>query len=178
MPSRSVTPLFRFSRNPAEVLLCEAKTDNNNHTLARRGFRMLDTFLRDLSTLGQVEYANLKTDPRRVTDAGGPDSIYTVTIEIKFKQLPLIQASGYGYGASAPEAKLIALAESLERLGFCLRGLHDAASAARGGVVFETLAATDNTNGACFHSSPLQTLKGAFCELLERDAFIAAWYST
>jgi ribosomal protein S12 methylthiotransferase accessory factor YcaO len=54
---------------------------------------------------------------------------------------------------------------------------HDSALPASGGAVLETFAVTDNTNGACFHSSPLEALKGAFCELLERDAFLTAWYS-
>lgn len=171
------TPCFCFSRSPAEALLCEPKPAGAPPGWGRHGLQTLDTFLRDLATLRQVEYTHLITDPRRFKDAGGTDFTCAVTIEIKFRRLPLIQSSGYGYSASARAAKQIALAESLERLGFCLRGWHDTASRARHGGMFDTFAATDNTNGACFHTSPLQALKGAFCELLERDAFLAAWYS-
>jgi hypothetical protein len=170
-------PFFRFSRSPAEALLSGPDHKEPGAGFARHGFGTLDGFLRGLATLRRVEYTDLRTDPRRFKDAGGTDFTCTVTIDIKFTRLPLIQSSGYGYGASAREARLVALAECLERLGFCLRGWHDSAWRARGGAVLETFAATDNTNGACFHSAPLQALKGAFCELLERDAFLAAWYS-
>jgi hypothetical protein len=177
MKSECASPFFRFSRSPAEVLFSAPEHKDSRAGFARHGFRTLDRFLRDLAKLRQVEYTDLLIDPRRFKDAAGTDFTCTVTIEIKFKRLPLIQSSGYGFGASAREAKLIALAESLERLGFCLRGWHDSTLPARSGTVLETFAATDNTNGACFHVSPLKALKGAFCELLERDAFLAAWYS-
>jgi ribosomal protein S12 methylthiotransferase accessory factor YcaO len=177
MRSGSGTPAFCFSRNPAEAFLGESNRADAPSGWDRQGLRTLDTFLRDLAELRQVEYTHLKTDPRRFKDAAGTDFTCAVTVDIKFRHLPLIQSSGYGYGASERGAKLIALAECLERLGFCLRGWHDAASRARNNRVFEAVAATDNTNGACFHTSPLQALKGAFCELLERDAFLAAWYA-
>ena len=177
MKSECAAPFFRFSRSPAEALLSGPEHKEPGSGLVRHGFGRLDRFLRGLAKLRQVEYTGLRSDPRRFKDAGGTDFTCSVTIEIKFKRLPLIQSSGYGYGASAREAKLVALAESLERLGFCLRGWYDSALPARGATVLETFAATDNTNGACFHSSPLKALKGAFCELLERDAFLAAWYS-
>jgi hypothetical protein len=175
MKSESAS-FFRFSRSPAEALLFGTEPKGTGAGLAGHGYRTLARFLRGLAKLRQVEYTDLRTDLRRFKDAGGTDFTCTITIEIKFRRLPLIQSNGYGYGASAREAKLIALAESLERLGFCLRGWHDS-GLAREATVLETFSATDNTNGACFHSSPLKALKGAFCELLERDAFLAAWYS-
>jgi hypothetical protein len=174
--------LFRFSRSPAETLLfatepeSKSKLKETGAGFARNGYEMLKRFLGDLAKLRQVEYTDLRTDPRRYKDAYGTDFTCTITIEIKFKRLPLIQSNGYGYGASARGAKLIALAESLERLGFCLRAWHDS-GLGRDTSVFEKFAVANNTNGACFHSSPLKALKGAFCELLERDAFLAAWYS-
>ncbi len=173
---------FRFSRSPAEALLFETepsskfKSKETGSGFARHGYGMLDRFLRNLAKLSQVEYTDLQTDPCRFKDASGTDFTCTITIEVKFKRIPLIQSHGYGFAASAREAKIIALAESLERLGFWLRGWHDS-SLARDTSVFETFAVTSNTNGACFHSSPLKALKGAFCELLERDALLAAWYS-
>ena len=170
-------PLFRFSRNPAEALFSAPEHKDPGAGFARHGFATLDRFLRTLATLRQVEYTDLRTDPRNFNDAGGRDFTCTVTIDIKFTRLPLIQSSGYGYATSAREAKLIALAESLERLGLSLQGWHDPPVRARSGTAFESFAATDNSNGACFHTSPLKALKGAFCELLERDAFLAAWYS-
>jgi hypothetical protein len=177
MTSELAGPFFRFSRSPAEALLSGRVPEEPGAQLARHGFGTLARFLRSLATSSRVEYTDLRTDPRRFDDAGTTEFTCTVTIEIKFKRLPLIQSSGYGYGWLAREASLIALAESLERLGFRLRGWHDSALPASGGPVLETFAATDNTNGACFHTSPLAALKGAFCEVLERDAFLAAWYS-
>ena len=92
---------------------------------ARQGFATLDRFLRSLAQRRDVDYADLATEPSRFKDAGGTDFTCTVTIRIKFRGVPLIRLSGYGYGTSARDAKLIALAESLERLGFCLRGWHN-----------------------------------------------------
>ena len=177
MKSNSADPYFRFSKSPSEALLAQPEANKLAAGLTQGGFVTLHRFLRSLANHRQVEYTNLRADPRRFKDATGTDFTCTVTIEIKFKRRPLIQSSGHGYGASASEAKLIALAESLERLGFCLRGWHDSDSRAPGVTMLETFAATDNTNGCCFHNSPLKALKGAFCELLERDAFLAAWYS-
>jgi len=177
MKTNLVAPCFRFSRNPAEALLFGPDPTGSEAGWVQRGFATLGKFLRDLTTLRQVEYTDLRIDPRRFQDSGGTDFTCAISIDIKFKRLPLIRASGYGYGSSAGDAKLVALAESLERLGFCLRGWHDSALPPRGSTVIETFVATDNTNGACFHTSPLKALKGAFCELLERDAFLTAWYS-
>ena len=177
MKSELGAPFFQFSKSPAEALLSGWEDKEPRARFAQHGFGTLNKFLRSLAKLRQVEYTHLRTEPSRFKDAGGTDFTCTITIKIKFKRVPLIRSSGYGYGMSAREAKLIALAESLERLGFCLRGWHDSALPARGSTLLETFTATDNTNGACFHSSPLKALKGAFCELLERDAFLVAWYS-
>ena len=177
MNSKVGAPLFQLSRSPAESLLSASMDEELEAGFARQGFATLDRFLRSLARRRDVDYADLATEPSRFKDAGGTDFTCTVTIRIKFRGVPLIRLSGYGYGTSARDAKLIALAESLERLGFCLRGWHDSTPPATGRPLLETSAAADNTNGACFHSSPLKALKGAFCELLERDAFLVAWYS-
>ena len=126
MNSKVGAPLFQLSRSPAESLL-SASMDEELEAggFARQGFVTLDRFLRSLAQRRDVDYADLATEPSRFKDAGGTDFTCTVTIRIKFRGVPLIRLSGYGYGTSARDAKLIALAESLERLGFCLRGWHE-----------------------------------------------------
>ena len=131
MNSKVGAPLFQLSRSPAEALLSGSMDEELEAGFARQGFATLDRFLRSLAQRRDVDYADLATEPGRFKDAGGTDFTCTVTITIKFRRVPLIRLSGYGYGTSARDAKLIALAESLERLGFCLRGWHDSASPAR-----------------------------------------------
>ena len=177
MQSQPNAPFFHFSRSAAEALLSRPEREELQAGFARRGFASLDRFLGDLAKLPQIEHTDLRTESRRHKDAHGTDFTCAITIKIKFKRLPLIQITGYGYGSSAREAKLISLAESLERLGFCLRGWRDSALPATSANLLETYTVTGNTNGACFHTSPLKALKGAFCELLERDAFLTTWYS-
>ena len=122
MNSKVGAPLFQLSRSPAESLLSGSMDEELEAGFARQGFATLDRFLRSLARRRDVDYADLATEPSRFKDAGGADFTCTVTIRIKFRGVPLIRLSGYGYGTSARDAKLIALAESLERLEFCLRG--------------------------------------------------------
>ena len=70
--------------------------------------------------------------------------------------------------------RVIAFAELLERVAIDVNfGVHGTRLAR----MTRPTVGDWGSNGACFHSSASRVLKGALCELLERDAFLTSWYA-
>ena len=150
---------FAYSRDPIDSLKAAAEP----RWFERHAARAEQELVRTLSGHPDVERVELKATDRARRDALGRYATSLCQLELVFRGEPPITASGSGHASARPRARVIAFAELLERLALRIHGR----------------AAGENwsSNGACFHSSALATLKGALCELLERDAFLTSWYA-
>jgi ribosomal protein S12 methylthiotransferase accessory factor YcaO-like protein len=150
---------FAYSRNPIDSL----KAADDPRWFERHAPRAEQELVRTLSSHPDVERVELHHTDRARRDALGRYATSLCQLELVFRDQPPITASGSGHAGERPRARVIAFAELLERLALRIHGRADGENW--------------SSNGACFHSSALAALKGAVCELLERDAFLTSWYA-
>ena len=168
---------FDYSRNPLDFFHLEDNSKAENDWFLRNGARSMGEFIRRLRSSPKIRDAQIQVSDRRRNDQLGKDFVGFAAIRIKFKNGREVLTMGQSAGtASRAEALAIALAESLERLGCCIME-HIQYTADDEAFLTRPLIAALSSNGASFHSAPSKTLKGAFLELLERDAFLTNWYS-
>jgi len=163
-------PLFAYSRNPIDSLLANA-ADEPRWFLGHAGAAQTE-LVRGLRNHPEVERVKLVTTGHARRDALGTYATAMVQLELVFRGQPPITASGSGHAGDRARAHVVAFAELLERLSVRIHARMPA-----GMPVIKPLVVDWSSNGACFHSSALAALKGAVCELLERDAFLTSWYA-
>jgi hypothetical protein len=173
-------PLFELSRNPIDHFGRERRERAlSAGWFDRAGLPALRRFAGRLERHPGVRTARLAVSARRSRDAIGAVGAvihYAVQLRVGFRSGRALEGRGNSQALHGPAARRVALAESIERLAMDVHNL-----AGTEGVPLvvdrEPGAGRINSNGASFHSSATQALKGAICELAERDALLARWYA-
>jgi hypothetical protein len=176
-PIASRERLFELSRDPLADLGRE-----DEHTLGaatwfeRTGGAALRRFAARLQGHPAVRDVQIADDAHRSRDALGVGFRCSLTLSISLRSGPTLFARGDGQARYATAARWVALAESIERLAMDLDNLAEPIREVMQ-IEREARPGKINSNGASFHSSATQVVKGAICELLERDALLSRWYA-
>ena len=164
MPNPS--PLLIRGRDPLAALLAEQDDSASAEWFARSGLSALRRFVQSLAARREVKSAKLTA----ATARRGGTHVHDLHLEFVVRPGRKLVAHGSGAAPTPLDAKLAALGELFERMAFQSQWLLEY------GLVGRAVQSA-SSNGACFHTSAARVLRGAICELLERDAFLTNWYS-
>lgn len=126
-------------------------------------------FLRELHRQGLARVPRFTKNVARRQTPLGPWVFALSHLVLDLDGHSPIAVTGEGQDPKRATASVISNAELIERLSFLLH--------VRSSRLLGTVPRPPSTNGACLHTSPEDTIRGAVCELLERDAFLSNWYS-
>lgn len=170
--ARVTRELFAYSRNPLETVLAGARDDPR--WFERHGVAATRHFLRSLRGHPDVKRADLSVSEQTRRDAFGRYSSFHIKLALAIRDHAPFTVDGSGHAPDRSPARMIAFAELLERVAIDVNfGIHGTRLAR----LTRPAVGDWGSNGACFHSSATRVLKGALCELLERDAFLTSWYA-
>ena len=170
--ARVIHEVFAYSRNPLEIVLSGARDDPR--WFERHGVAATRRFLRSLRAHPDVKRADLSISEQTSRDAFGRYASFHLKLALAIRDHAPFTVDGSGHASDRSMARVIAFAELLERVAIDVNfGVHGTRLAR----MTRPAVGDWGSNGACFHSSAVRVVKGALCELLERDAFLTSWYA-
>lgn len=170
--ARVTREVFAYSRNPLEIVLSGARDDPR--WFEQHGVAATRRFLRSLRAHPDVKRADLTITEQTRRDAFGSYASFRVKLSLAIRDHAPFTVDGSGHMPDRSIARVIAFAELLERVAI---EVNFAVHGTRMARMTRPAVGDWGSNGACFHSSAVRVLKGALCELLERDAFLTSWYA-
>jgi ribosomal protein S12 methylthiotransferase accessory factor YcaO len=166
--------LFDYSRNPVDSLL--AQTTDDPRWFVANAWTSMKGLVRGLEAHPDVERCELETLEHTTHDELGAYATFHYKLHLTFRGTEPFTSTGSGHSRDRELARVIALAELFERLSISMH-VFGFATRTRIGAATQPIVVDWSSNGASFHSSAVAALKGALCELLERDAFLTHWYA-
>lgn len=144
---------------------------------AEHGPAAFQRFVAEVRRNAAVAGVELTSAARAVDDRLGPRWNANAAVAVALVNGVEVFASGASIAGTRAWSRTIAIAECMERLGYALARQHALPTSILDVDRPRSARLPDSSNGCCFHSSAVHAVCGAICELLERDALLANWYS-
>lgn len=167
-----MTPLFVYSRDPMADL-----DRDRGRWFAEHGPAAFQRFVAEARRHAEVAALELGLEARTVDDRLGPRWNANATLALALASGAELFAAGASIARTRAWSRTIATAECVERLGYALARQRALPTSILEGQRPRSARLPDSSNGCSLHSSAVRAVYGAICELLERDAVLANWYS-
>jgi hypothetical protein len=144
---------------------------------AEHGPAAFQRFVAEARRHAEVAELELGSESRTFDDRLGPRWNANAALAIALVNGVDMFAAGASITSTRAWSRTIAIAECVERLGYALARQRALPTSILEVERPRSARLPDSSNGCCLHSSAVRAVYGAICELLERDALLANWYS-
>jgi hypothetical protein len=144
---------------------------------ADHGPAAFQRFVAEARRHAEVATLELESESRTVEDRLGPRWNANAALAIALVNGVEMFAAGASIASTRAWSRTVAIAECVERLGYALARQRALPSSILEVERPRPARLPDSSNGCSLHSSAIRAVYGAICELLERDALLANWYS-